>query len=325
MPFVTAPSRRPLAAWPPAAWRPTRRAFVAALGALPAAPAAWAQADAAGYEPRRGQAGKDVVWIPTPDALVERMLGLAQITPHDHLIDLGSGDGKIVIAAARRGTRGLGIEYNPDLVALSRRLAAQAGVADLARFEKADIFASDFGAATVITLYLLPLLNLRLRPRLMALKPGTRIVSHAFRMGKWLPDEASRVGTSELHLWLVPANAGGQWTLSFPQASGPAQVQMQIRQHFQHPEGVVRFATFETSLREARVAGNQLRFGFIDADGHLRHFVGQVQGDTLTGTVHNLSAGGTRAPFTARRQGAAPPIEGAGEAPESEAEWLGEP
>lgn len=305
---------------------PTRRAFMAAaLGALSLTPAAWAQAHAAGYEPRRGQAGKDVVWIPTPDALIDRMLRLAQLTPKDYLMDLGSGDGKIVIAAARQGARGRGIEYNPELVALSRRLAAQAGVAELARFEQADIFATDFSAATVITLYLLPRLNLRLRPQLMALKPGTRIVSHAFRMGKWQPDETSQVGTSDLHLWLVPANAGGQWTLHYPQASGPAQARLDIRQHFQHAEGAVRLDTFGTSLRQARVTGNQLRFGFTDADGHLRQFAGQIAGDAMTGTVHNLTAGGTGAPFTARREGAAPPIEGAGPAPESEAEWLGEP
>ncbi|MDO5623494.1 MAG: methyltransferase domain-containing protein [Pseudomonadota bacterium] len=312
----------------------SRRAFLAAsggmaLGGLLAAPAAWGQASGApaadgAYEPKRGQSGKDVIWIPTPDALVDRMLRLGQLTPQDFVMDLGSGDGKIVIAAALQGARAEGIEYNGDLVELSRRRAAAAGVAERTRFERADIFASDFSRATLITLYLLPRLNLRLRPRLMALKAGTRIVSHEFRMGKWKPDETSRVGYASMHLWLVPANVGGDWRLDFTQASGPVQAMLEMKQSFQHPSGVVGFSQFETSLREARVAGNELRFGFIDEDGHLRRFLGQVSGDTLTGTVQNLTTRGPDTPFTARRLGAAAPIEGAGEAPESEAEWMGE-
>ncbi len=284
-----------------------------------------AGAAAATYEPHRGQSGKDVIWIPTPDVQVTRMLRLAQLTPQDYLIDLGSGDGKIVIAAAREGAQGLGIEYNPDMVALSQRRAREAGVAERARFEKADIFESDFSRATVITMYLLPHLNLRLRPRILALKPGTRIVSHEFRMGRWRPDETSRIGHASVHLWLVPANVGGQWQLQFAQRNGPANVRLDVsRQHFQDFDGAVVFRDFETFVREPKVAGEQVRFDITDEDGHLRRFTGRVAGDVMTGSVYDLSGGGaTRAPFSARRMGAAPPIDGAGPAPESEAESLG--
>lgn len=314
--------------------RADRRAWMAGAATLAAAgllgPAALqAQAPRAtladgAYEPRRGQSGKDVIWIPTPDALVTRMLRLAQLTPQDQLIDLGSGDGKIVLAAAREGARGLGIEYNPELVELSRRRARQAGLAERARFERADIFESDFSQASVITLYLLPHLNLRLRPRLLALKPGTRIVSHEFRMGRWRPDETSRVDPASLHLWLVPANVGGTWELQFAQRAGPVTARLEVaRQRFQDFSAEVGFRDFETDVREPLVAGEQVRFGFTDEDGHLRRFVGQVAGERISGSVYDLTAGGARTPFSARRLGAAPPIEGSGPAPENEAESLG--
>lgn len=294
-----------------------------ALGGLTNGPRAQQPSGDTGYEPQRGQSGKDVIWIPTPDALVNRMLRMAQLTPKDYVIDLGAGDGRIVIAAAREGAKGLGIEYNPDMVELSRRRAQQAGVAERARFEKADIFESDFSKADVITMYLLPHLNLRLRHRILALKAGTRVVSHEFRMGRWRPDETARIGSASVHLWLVPANAGGDWTLSFPQGGQQVSVPMSLRQSFQRLEGNARFPDFEAQLREARVAGTQVSFGFTDALGHLRRFSGQLAGDAITGSVYDFSAGGARAPFSARRTGAAPPIEGATPAPENEAEPLG--
>ena len=295
-----------------------------ALTGLLGAPTAWAQVAAVEYEPERGQSGKDVVWIPTPDALVQRMLRMAQVRPEDFVIDLGSGDGKIVLAAAREGARGLGIEYNPDLVALSQRRAEQAQLAERARFEKADIFESDFSQASVITMYLLPHLNLRLRHRILALKPGTRVVSHEFRMGRWQPDETAKVGHASVHLWLVPVNAGGDWQLSFPQGDQTVTLPLSLRQSFQLLQGQVRYPDFEAQLREARVAGEQVSFGFTDALGHLRRFVGRLSGDTLSGTVYDFTAGGgARAPFTAQRQGAVPPFDGAAPAPEYEAESLG--
>src|SRR3954471_16260348 len=140
------------------------------------------------FEPSVGQPGKDVVWVPTPQALVNKMLEMAKVTPADFLMDLGSGDGRTVITAAKRGVKAMGIEYNPDMVALSIKNAAEAGGSDKATFVKADIFESDFSKATVITLFLLPVLNLRLRPKLLEMAPGTLVVSNSFRMEAWEPD-----------------------------------------------------------------------------------------------------------------------------------------
>jgi SAM-dependent methyltransferase len=307
----------------------TRRVFLAVAGSSLllggfAAPAALASGllaqaptgDARSYEPRRGQSGKDVIWIPTPDKLVHRMLSLAQVAPQDFVIDLGAGDGKIVIAAAREfGARGLGIEYNPDMVVHATRNAEAAGVADRARFEKADIFESDFSPATVITMYLLPHLNLKLRHRLMALKPGTRVVSHEFRLGDWTPDETSRIGSASAHLWLVPANFGGDWDLRFPQRKGPAVARLAVEQTFQNFRGRIVFGDFETSFRDQKVAGTGVRFSFTDEDGRLRRFDGRIDGDSVTGTVYD---GAASAAFTGMRIGKAPVISGSAPAQDSE-------
>ncbi len=161
-------------------------------------------ANAQEYEPSVGQQGKDVIWVPTPEDLVQAMLDLAKVTPNDFVMDLGSGDGRIVIAAAKRGARAVGIEYNPDMVELSRRNAEKAGVSDKATFVNADIFATDFSQATVITMYLLPQLNLRLKPVILNLKPGTRIVSHAFTMGDWAPEQTIEKEGRTAYLWIVP-------------------------------------------------------------------------------------------------------------------------
>ena len=259
------------------------------------------------YKPRRGQSGKDVIWIPTPDLFVTRMLRLAQVTPQDFVIDLGSGDGKIVIAAAREGARGLGIEYNPDMVELSRRRAQEAGVAERTRFEKADIFESDFSNADVITMYLLPTLNLKLRPTLMKLKPGTRLVTHAFNMGGWQPDETSRAGGANAYLWLVPANVSGQWQLSYPQGGKQLSQAMTVeRQRYQFPEGTVVLGSADTSLRDARVIGDRVRFAFTGTDGVLRTFDGKVNGGRIDGQV---SDGHKSEKFSATRKGEGTAIE----------------
>ena len=172
------------------------------------------------YEPYVGQEGKDVIWVPTQDKLVEAMLDMAKVTPADFVMDLGSGDGRIVIAAAKRGARALGIEYNPDMVELSKRKAKEAGVSDKASFVKADIFESDLSRATVITMYLLPNLNLKLRPALLELRPGTRIVSHDFTMGDWEADETISADAATAHLWIVPAKVDGLWTWKEKSRSG---------------------------------------------------------------------------------------------------------
>src|SRR6187402_2813582 len=149
---------------------------------------------AGAYEPQVGQEGKDVVWVPTPQALVDRMLDMAKVTPKDFLMDLGSGDGRTVITAAKRGLTAQGIEYNPDMVDLAKRNATAAGVADKATFVKADLFETDFSKAQVVTMFLLPSINLRLRPTILNMKPGTRIVSNSFTMDTWQADETATVG-----------------------------------------------------------------------------------------------------------------------------------
>jgi len=158
------------------------------------------------FEPRVGQEGKDVIWVPTAQALVDRMLDLAQVTPADLLMDLGSGDGRTVITAAKRGTRAIGIEYNPDMVELSRRNAKAAGAGELASFQQADLFATDFSKATVVTMFLLPSINLKLRPKILEMRPGTRVVSNSFDMGDWVPQKTESFQdasgyTRTLYLW----------------------------------------------------------------------------------------------------------------------------
>src|SRR5882724_12992968 len=164
--------------------------FSLALCAPLAARVAQAQ-PAKEYQPEVGQAGKDVVWVPTPQALVDKMLDMSKLTPKDYLIDLGSGDGRTVITAAKRGSKALGIEYNPEMVELSKRNAAKEGVSDKANFVKADLFESDFSQAQVITMFLLPSINIKLRPKILDLKPGTRIVSNSFDMEDWKADETA--------------------------------------------------------------------------------------------------------------------------------------
>src|SRR5476651_608699 len=170
------------------------------------------------YQPGIGQEGKDVVWVATNQAVVNKMLDMANVTANDFLIDLGSGDGRLVITAAKRGAKAIGIEYNPDMVELSKRNAAKEGLADKVTFMKADIFESDFSQATVLTLFLLPHLNVRLRPTILAMKPGVRVVSNTFDMGDWPPEERTNLaGDCMSHctalFWIVPAKVQGRWQM----------------------------------------------------------------------------------------------------------------
>lgn len=278
-------------------------------------------AQKADYSPHTGQAGKDVIWVPTPDALVTRMLQLAQITPSDYVVDLGSGDGRIVIAAARDfKARGLGIEYNPDMVVFAERRAREAGVADRARFVQGDIFATDFSDATIVTMYLLPDLNLRLRHTLLAMKPGTRLVSHQFTMGDWAADEVSTIDNRPGYLWIVPANAGGTWTLSFPQARGSGAAvaaQMTVSQRFQNLQGTLDLpGDLKNTLSTPRLRGRDIQFSFTDAQGVYREFRGTVDDNRMQGTVS--ARGSAPVAFSAERVGSAPRI--AGSAPATQAE-----
>ncbi len=227
------------------------------------------------YEPEVGQEGKDVVWVPTPQALVEKMLDMAKVTSKDYVIDLGSGDGRTVIAAANRGARALGIEYNPEMVELSKQRAAREGVGDRARFVKADLFESDFSEATVITMFLLPDINRQLRPKILSLKPGTRVVSNTFDMEDWKPDESAEVTEDctsycKALLWIVPAKVAGTWDL--PEGS------LTLKQTFQLVSGTLTSGTQALRVADGKLWGSRLTFSAGD-----KEFSGQVNGDSIQG------------------------------------------
>ena len=236
------------------------------------------------YKPQVGQEGKDVVWVPTPQSLVDKMLDMAKVTPQDYVIDLGSGDGRTVITAAKRGAKALGIEYNPDMVELSKRAADKEGVTDKAQFVKADIFESDFSQATVITMFLLPEINLRLRPKILDLKPGTRIVSNSFTMGEWQDDETATLGGANCtnwctaHFWIVPAKVAGAWQL--PQG------ELALKQEFQMISGSLRNGGKTTAISNGKMRGDQITFSAGGAQ-----YTGRVNGDAMEGTVKGGSGG----------------------------------
>ena len=223
------------------------------------------------FEPHSGQAGKDVVWVPTPQATVDKMLELTKLTAKDHLIDLGSGDGITVITAAKRGATAVGVEFNPDMVDLARKKAAEAGVADKVTFIQGDLFEADLSKATVITLFLLPDINRRLRPKLLDLAPGTRVASNSFDMGDWKPDATS---TSEpctqwctALYWMVPAKVGGTWKLG--------DQTLTFAQQYQMVEGTLGKAP----ISEGKLTGAEIAF---TAGG--RTYTGRVEGDTIRGS-----------------------------------------
>jgi SAM-dependent methyltransferase len=252
--------------------------------------AAFAQsAPAREYTPQVGQEGKDVIWVPTPQALVDRMLQIAGVTAKDYVVDLGSGDGRTVITAAKKlGARALGIEYNPDMVELSKRNAAKEGVAGRATFMKADIFETDFSDATVVTMYLLPQLNLKLRPKISSMKPGTRVVSHAFSMDDWQPDQIETVEGRTAYLWIVPAKVEGTWRWEFP-SGGPRSYELLLRQHFQMVEGLVRADNKTGQVRNLKLRGDRITFSVMEFAGVetviQRDFAGRVSGNTIEGTM----------------------------------------
>jgi precorrin-6B methylase 2 len=226
------------------------------------------------YEPSVGQAGKDVVWVPTPQTVVDKMLDMAKVTPQDFVMDLGSGDGRTVITAAKRGARAVGIEYNPDMVELSKQNAAKAGVTAKATFMKADLYETDLSKATVITMFLLPDINMKLRPKILNLKPGTRIVSNTFTMKDWEADETATV-TNDCSsswctaiLWIVPAKVEGAW--SMPQGT------LSLTQNFQKINGSLG----SSAISEGKLRGNDISFTVGNA-----HYTGKVNGTTMQGSV----------------------------------------
>lgn len=223
------------------------------------------------FRPEVGQAGKDVIWVPTPDSLVKAMLTVAEVKPGDFVVDLGSGDGKIAIAAARDfGARAMGIEYNPEMVALARRNANRAGVSNRVTFLEGDIFKSDFSEATVVTLYLLPSLNLRLRDTLLGMKPGTRIVSHAFSMGDWEPERTITTDDATGYFWIVPANIAGRWAFEV----GNDRFMAEFGQQYQN-----LVIARGQPLRDGKVRGT--RVAFTRSNGQALE--GEIRGDQIVG------------------------------------------
>jgi len=243
------------------------------------------------YEPQVGQAGKDVIWVPTPDEVVERMLTMAQLGPNDIHFDLGAGNGKIAIAAAKRGANATGIEYNPDMAKYANEQAKAAGVAGTgfgkATIRQADIFATDFSQATVITLYLLPGLNMKLRPQLLAMKPGTRVVSHSFTMEDWEADEVSSIDGRRAYFWVVPANVQGGWLLE----AGTVKGELQLEQSFQKIHGSIGLGPVLAGLREPRLRGFNIAFAYVDATGLRRDFTGRIANGKMEGSFRDEKGG----------------------------------
>lgn len=268
----------------------TFRYFISALVALIVSSAlltlqAQEKASVNNYVPEVGQQGKDVVWVPTPQELVNKMLEVAKVTPADYVIDLGSGDGRTVISAAKIGAKATGIEYNPDMVALSKENALKEGVGNKAEFIQADLYETDLSKATVITMFLLPEINLKLRPRILDLKPGTRIVSNTFTMGEWEADQ--EVTTEEnwnswntAYLWIVPAKVGGKWKMG--------DGELELTQEFQFVRGSFKTGIRSQSVTDGRLEGSKLTFK-INND----IYTGVVSDRTIRGTASNTAEGKT--------------------------------
>jgi hypothetical protein len=281
-------------------FRAIPKSIVAALAAALFAAASVAHAQQSDFKPHVGQQGKDVVWVPTPDEVVERMLTMAQTKPEDYVIDLGAGDGKIAIAAAKKfGARSMGVEYNPEMVAFAQKNAKAAGVTDKAQIVHGDIFATDFTQATVLTMYLLPSLNMKLRPQILALRPGTRVVTHAFNMEDWEPDESTDVDGRRVYLWVVPANIAGRWSLELSGSSSD-KLSLNFDQKFQKIEGTAYLGSVLAGLREPRLSGFRISFAYVDGKGVRREFSGRVTGATMEGSFR--TDGGQEGRWTAAKK-----------------------
>jgi SAM-dependent methyltransferase len=253
--------------------------------------AALAETSQQAFQPVVGQEGKDVVWVPTPPKLVEKMLDMAAVTPQDYVIDLGSGDGRNVIAAAKRGARALGVEYNPNMVELSSRSAAAEGVADKATFVQGDMYEADISQATVLALFLLPENLRKLTPKFLALRPGTRIVANHFGIEGWDADETERTDGEcpswcTALLYIVPAKVAGKWRLG--------DGELALDQKFQRVSGTLTSSTTSAPIENGRLRGDQISFSVNGAE-----YAGRVKGDTMQVNVKGSSSG----QWTATRAG----------------------
>ena len=258
----------------------------------------WAQTagNAGTYKPTLGQMGKDVMWLPTPKELVDNMLSMAQVNDQDLLYDLGAGDGVIAITAAKKhGARAVGIEYNPKLAAFAQQKVIEAGVQDKVRIVHGDIFQTDFSQATVLTLYLLPEINYQLRPTILKMKPGTRVVSHDFDMVEWEPDAITQTARSRAMMWVVPADVAGNWTF---QPSNGAPFGVRLEQVFQRIGGVRRFGGLEQALVGAQLQADRLSFQYVAADQSIHTVKATVQGNRMQGQDTSM---GQVIDFTAHR------------------------
>lgn len=241
------------------------------------------------FEPVIGMPGKDVVWVPTPAHVVEFMLDIAKVTPQDFVIDLGSGDGRIVIAAGRRGARGFGVELNENLVELSNAEAARQGVADRVQFHARDMFQTDLSPASVLTTYLLPHLNVRVRPQLLRqMKPGSRVVAYAFHMGEWQPDLVAQVSGLTVHHWIVPAAAMGRWRWQDNGIGFAREYELEVAQRFQFLSGTARARNAAAYVRDLALEGSRISFRLTEEAGSSlaqTYYEGRIDGDTIVGTA----------------------------------------
>jgi len=262
-----------------------------------------------GQQPKRTP---DVQFVPTPFDVVGAMLSVARVTKNDRLFDLGSGDGRIVIAAAKRfGTRGVGIDIDPQRIIESRKNADTAGVTQLVEFRNADLFETDLRGATVVTLYLLPALNVKLRPKLFAeLRPGSRVVSHAFDMGDWAADTVLEVGGRVVFYWVMPSKVEGMWTLSVPAGGNANAYELRLSQSYQRLAGTATTGGRSLSVDSARVVGDSVVFTLADttagapAGGQQRmRFAGRLSGGTMTGSMTGGGAGASGQWRATRRPG----------------------
>ena len=274
------------------------------LLALALAPRAWAQ-----------EGVGDVVYVPTPQIVVDEMLRMVKVGPRDFVIDLGSGDGRMVITAAKKfGARGFGVDLDPVLLKLSNENAQREGVADRARFIEQNLFETDLSQATVITSYLLPEMNEKLRPKILNLRPGTRVVTHDYHMGEWHAEEmitldvpekkVGNPGKSYVYRYIVPAKIAGRWQSQFTSGTHPANLEFDFEQRFQMFDGVARSGSQKITLRVPKLEGDQLSFQFFTkpGDSSTRHeFKGTVKGDLIEGTLRRGAGAETKqVPWTAK-------------------------
>ena len=237
------------------------------------------------YEPRVGQSGKDVIWVPTNDAVADAMLKAANVKPTDLVYDLGAGDGKIAIAAAKNfGATAVGIEYNKEMAELATRNTQRAGVADKVKIINGDIFVEDFSKATVVTMYLLPDLNLKIRPTILKMAPGTRIVTNSFNMGDWEPDDKVGTGYAQGYFWVVPGNAAGKWSIKGVEGSQQP-VTLELTQRYQRVGGTLNIYGKPQPILGGSLTGNRLKFSFLDQSNQSRIVDVTLNGNELSGQV----------------------------------------